>query len=112
MDQIWRTSVEAYLAGHPADDPLVSPIHGDLAGLPALLVQAATGDRVRPEAEALAARARERGVDVQLELYPADSHVFQVYWSFLPEAADALARAGGFVREVLRDDLAPATRTA
>jgi acetyl esterase/lipase len=99
MDAIWRASARAYLAGHPADDPLASPIQGELGGLPSLLVQSATGDRVRPEAEALAARAREQGVDVRLELYPADSHVFQVYWSFLPEAADAMSRAGSFVRE-------------
>jgi epsilon-lactone hydrolase len=92
---------EGYLAGHPIEDPLVSPLRGDLTGLPALLVQAASRDRARPEAEALAERAREHGVDVQLELYPSDAHVFHVFWWFLPEAADALAQAGEFVRAVL-----------
>jgi monoterpene epsilon-lactone hydrolase len=110
MDEIWGASCEAYLAGHSAEDPLVSPIHGDLSGLPPLLVQAATGDRVEPEAAALAARAREHGVDVRLELYPADSHVFQVYWSFLPEAADALAQAGAFIRDSLATGGAAASR--
>jgi hypothetical protein len=37
---------------------------------------------------------------VSLELYPADTHDFQVFWSFLPEAADALKQAGRFAREV------------
>jgi acetyl esterase/lipase len=52
------------------------------------------------DAHRLAARAREHGVDVRLELYPADTHDFQVFWSFLPEAADALKQAGRFAREV------------
>jgi hypothetical protein len=34
---------------------------------------------------------------VQLELFPRDVHVFHVFWSFLPEAADALAQAGEFL---------------
>jgi acetyl esterase/lipase len=63
-------------------------------------VQAATGDKARPEARQLVERAREHGVDARFELYPADTHQFHVFWSFLPEAAEALQQAGAFVREV------------
>jgi epsilon-lactone hydrolase len=90
----------AYLAGHPLEDPVVSPLVADLTGLPPLLIQIANGDRARPEAEALAARARDHGVDVRVENYGTDAHVFHVFHAFLPEAADALARAGAFVRDV------------
>jgi acetyl esterase/lipase len=99
LDQM-RSFAASYLAGHPADDPLVNPLHADLTGLPPLLVQGGTGDLVVVDAHRLAARAREHGVDVRLELYPADTHDFQVFWSFLPEAADALKQAGRFAREV------------
>ena len=95
-----RRFVDAYLAGHPADDPLVSPLTADLSGLPPLLIQAATGDPYCPESQALAAHAREHGVDARLELYPVATHVFQVFWSFLPEATEALESAGRFVRDV------------
>jgi epsilon-lactone hydrolase len=43
-------------------------------------------------------RARDKAVQTQLQLYPADAHVFHLFWSFLPEAADALQAAGRFVR--------------
>ncbi|MGH9234601.1 MAG: alpha/beta hydrolase fold domain-containing protein [Acidimicrobiales bacterium] len=99
VDQM-RSFAASYLAGHPADDPLVNPLHADLTGLPPLLVQGGTGDLVVVDAHRLAARAREHGVDVRLELYPADTHDFQVFWSFLPEAADALKQAGRFARKV------------
>jgi epsilon-lactone hydrolase len=89
----------AYLAGHPIDDPIVSPLKADLTGLPPMLVQAATGDPVRQDAHLLVERARARGVDARLELYPGTTHAFQMFWSFLPEGADALQAAGAFVRE-------------
>ncbi len=92
--------LEAYLGDHPVDDPIVSPLTADLSGLPPLLIQAATGDDRVADAHALTARAREHGVDVRLELYPVATHVFQTFWSFLPEAAQALESAGRFAREV------------
>jgi epsilon-lactone hydrolase len=101
MDEMDAT--QAYLAGHPIDDPIVSPLRADLTGLPPLLIQAGSGDRARPEAHALAGRARQHGVDVRLELYPSDAHVFHVFWSFLPEAADALARVGVFVLDAAEE---------
>ena len=107
MDEI-RRAADAYLAGHPIDDPLVSPRHGDLTGLPPLLVQSAPGDRARPEAEALARGAAEHGLPVRLEIFAAESHVFHVFASFLPEARDALAQAGEFVRDALAVDPASA----
>jgi acetyl esterase/lipase len=94
-------SVQAYLAGHPVDDPVVNPLVADLTGLPPTLVQTATGDLVLTESRQLVERATGHGVDARLELYSADTHVFHVFWSFLPEAADALQNAGAFVRERL-----------
>jgi monoterpene epsilon-lactone hydrolase len=97
--EIGRQTAEGYLAGHPIDDPVVSPLLADLSGLPPMLIQAATGDHFRPEQQALAERARDHGVDARLELYPVSVHVFHYFWTFLPEAADALASAGAFARD-------------
>jgi monoterpene epsilon-lactone hydrolase len=90
----------SYLAEHPIDDPLVSPLTADLSGLPPLLVQAATGDTQREDAHQVTQRARAHGVDARLELYPAETHAFQMFWSFLPEAKEGLERGGEFVRAV------------
>jgi acetyl esterase/lipase len=98
--EVLRRSIDEYLGAHPADDPVVSPLTADLTGLPPLLIQAATGDLLLPNANALADRAREHGVDARLDLYSVDAHVFQLFWSFLPEAAEALQKAGSFAREV------------
>jgi monoterpene epsilon-lactone hydrolase len=99
LDQM-RDFTAAYLAGHPADDPLVAPLRADLSGLPPMLVQAGTGDTFLTDAHRVTDRAREHGVDVQLELYPVATHDFHIFWSFLPEAADALHKAGDFIRRL------------
>ncbi|TDC48790.1 LysR family transcriptional regulator [Jiangella ureilytica] len=102
-----------YLDGHPADDPLVNPLYADLAGLPPLLVQAATGEPALPECRALVDRATAAGVDARLELYPVSTHVFHLYWSFLPEAAEALERAAEFIAASTAEARAdPAARSA
>ena len=96
-----RRSYEAYLDGRSTDDPVLSPLSADLTGLPPLLIQTATGDLALSDSRQLAEHASRCGVDARIELYPADTHVFQVFWSFLPEAADALQQAGTFIREML-----------
>ena len=100
--------IDAYLDGHPVDDPVVNPLVADLTGFPPLLVQTATGDVVLGESRDLAERAIAHGVDARLEIYAADTHVFHVFWSFLPEAADALQKAGEFIRSHLGTESAAA----
>jgi epsilon-lactone hydrolase len=91
---------QAYLAGHPVDDPLLSPLQTSLAGLPPLLIQAASGDAVLQEAQLLARHATQCGVDASITVYPVPTHDFHVFWSFLPEARDAIDQIGRFVRAV------------
>jgi acetyl esterase/lipase len=107
-DQL-RSFAAAYLGDTPVDDELVAPLGADLTGLPPLLVQGATGDMLVEDAKGIADRAEAHGVEARLELYPVATHDFQVFWSFLPEAADAIDRAGRFAHEVR--DAAPARPT-
>jgi acetyl esterase/lipase len=99
LDRIRRMSSQHYLAGHPADDPVVCPLNADLTGLPPMLVQAATGDPVLNDATRLVDHAVEHGVDARFELFAVDTHDFHIFWSFLPEAASAMRQAGRFARE-------------
>lgn len=93
-----RLFATAYLADASTDDHVLSPLIADLSGLPPMLVQVGTGDPLMTDARRLTDRARGHGADARLELYPVTTHVFHVYWSFLPEAADALDSLGSFVR--------------
>lgn len=92
--------IEQYLAGHPVDEPLLNPLKQDLSRLPPMLIQAATGDPQREDAHQLAERARAHGVRAHLALYPVETHAFQMFWSFLPEAREAIEQAGRFVEAI------------
>jgi acetyl esterase/lipase len=97
-----RRCASAYVGDHSMDERLLSPLSADLSGLPALLVQVGTGDALREDAHQLVDRVQAHGGEARLELYPVATHDFHIFWSFLPEAADALAHAGRFLRETTR----------
>jgi monoterpene epsilon-lactone hydrolase len=105
-----RRFTNMYLAGHPADDPVVSPLTADLTGLPPMLISVGSGDPVVEDAHRLAEHARRHGVEVRLDLYPVTAHLFHLFWSFLPEAANALGDAGRFAR--MADPAATVSRAA
>ncbi len=90
---------KGYLAASGADPtaPLASPLYADLAGLPPLLVQVGDRETVLDDSRVLAARAREAGVAVELQVWDEMIHVFQLFAADLPEARDAIASAGAFL---------------
>lgn len=87
-----------YAAGRDLKSPLLSPLHGDLRGLPPLLIQAGGGEMLLSDSERLAERARAAGVDVRLEVWPRLWHVWHLFAPTLPEARQAIERIGEFIR--------------
>jgi acetyl esterase/lipase len=92
-----QMSAMAYLQGQDPTTPLASPLHGDLGGLPPLLIQVGSEEVLLDDSTRLADAARAAGIDVTLEVAPDLPHVFQYFASFLPQAQDAIDRAGEFI---------------
>jgi acetyl esterase/lipase len=88
-----------YLAGADAKNPLASPLHADLAGLPPLLIQVGTSETLFDDAVRLDATARTAGVSVRFEAWDDMVHVFQTFAGMLPEGREAVEHIGQFVRE-------------
>jgi acetyl esterase/lipase len=89
----------AYLGDAPARTPLAAPMHADLAGLPPLFIQVGTAEALLDDSRRLAERARSHGVDVSLEQWEEMIHVFQAFGAMLPEAREAIATIGEFLRK-------------
>ncbi|GAB2962089.1 alpha/beta hydrolase [Amycolatopsis acidiphila] len=96
-----RVRAPEYVAGADAADPLISPIFGDLSGLPPLLIQVGAHEILLSDSLRLAARAATADVVVTLDVTPGVPHVFQGYAGLLDEAAAALDRASDFVQAQL-----------
>lgn len=92
-----RMSAEAYLQGQEPTNPLASPLYGDLSGLPPLLIQVGSEEVLLDDSARLADVARAAGVEVTLEVAPDLPHVYQYFASFLPQAREAIDRAGEFI---------------
>ena len=89
----------AYLGARDARTPLASPLYADLHGLPPLLIHVGDAETLLDDATRLAERARAAGVEVTSEVWDDMIHVFHVFAPLLPEATQALAKIGRFVRE-------------
>lgn len=89
---------EYYAAETPCDDPIMSPIHGDLSGLPPLLIQAAANDLLLDDARRVHAVAKDAGVDSKLEVFADLGHDFQLSPDIVPEAQRAIAMAGAWIK--------------
>ena len=83
-------------AGEALRNPLAAPLHGDLQGLPPLLLQVGTRDVLLSDSTRFAEKARAAGVEVTLEIEEGLIHVWQMFPD-VPEAQDAVARIGRFV---------------
>jgi salicylate hydroxylase len=82
--------------------PLLSPLHADLAGLPPLLIQAAEPEALFPAAQQLADRARDAGVPVTFRPVADSVHSF-ILFDFLPETGNALTEFASFTRNAVND---------
>lgn len=100
VDQPGIKDLAAHYLGPDGDPthPLASPIHADLSGLPPMLIHVAGAETLLDDGKELARRAEEAGVDVTLEVWEDMLHVWH-FFDGLPEAEQALARVGDFVRK-------------
>ncbi|MBB6306004.1 alpha/beta hydrolase [Xanthobacter tagetidis] len=93
---------EAYLAGRtPADDPLVSPLYGDLAGLPPALIQVGTAETLLDDAVRLARRLALADGRATLSVWPRMIHAWPIWHARLAAGRAALAEMGAFARAQL-----------
>ena len=82
-------------------DPKLSPVNGDLAGLPPVLLIAAEDELLRYDTELMAHRLTAAGVPVQVELWRGQVHAFMSFVPTMPESRAALGRVARFVRTAL-----------
>ncbi|MBV9828414.1 MAG: alpha/beta hydrolase [Alphaproteobacteria bacterium] len=94
----------AYLGGADPRHPYASPLFGDPAGLPPTLIQVGGDESLLDDSVRMAARMRDAGCTVELEVWPRMPHVWHAFATVMPEARRAIARIGEFARSVIEID--------
>lgn len=92
-----RQTVAYYCSEAEIANPLVSPLYGDLTGLPSLLIQTGSEELLLDDSVRLAKQATEVGVNVQMEVWNGLWHVFQSSAGKIPEANRAIRRIASFI---------------
>ncbi len=91
--------IDEYVGDSDPADPFLSPLFGDLSGLPPTLIQAGGDELLLTDARRFSERARQAGADLTLQVYDRMWHVWQVFAPYLPEARRAIRAISSFISD-------------
>ena len=95
-----ETCSQFYAGNEALDNPLVSPLYGDLSGLPPIRLYVGSAEILLDDSKSFARKAKGVGVDVQLTIGDGLFHCYPVCAPIFPEATEAMKKICQFVREV------------
>ena len=84
-----------HAGGHPLDDPGISPIYGDVSGLPPCIITTGSCDLLLSQCLRLAKKLRSAGVECDLRVWEGLWHVFEFYP--IPEAEQSISEVAEFI---------------
>lgn len=83
---------------HLRTDPLANPAYADFAGFPRMYINVGTHETLQDNGETVAARAKDAGADVTLNVVDGQQHVFPFMAGRAKVADDELAAIGEWYR--------------
>lgn len=93
----------AYAGGLPLETPQLSPLYGEMAGLPPTLIQTGKDEILFSDAERLYKKMKRAGVDATFSAWEGMWHIWQLYE--IREAHEAMAEVGAFIHEKAEDKI-------
>jgi acetyl esterase/lipase len=90
---------KSYAGSYDPGHPYISPLYGDLHGLPPLLLTVGGDENGLDDAVCFAAKAKAAGVDVQLIIGEGQVHCYPLLPDFIPESKQAMLEMAAFIRK-------------
>jgi acetyl esterase/lipase len=100
----WFVFSKHYAGLVPADNPLISPLFGDLKGLPPLFINSGMDDELFDDGEKFSKKAKDAGVDVTFRAGKGMVHCYPLLAPMFPEATEAMNEIVAFVKKYLNTD--------
>jgi acetyl esterase/lipase len=94
----WTAFSKHYVGDSDPTLPLISPLYGDLHGLPPLLIYVGGDEILLDDAVHFVKRAKDAGVDATLRIGQGLFHCYPVCAPFFPEATQAMEEICAFIR--------------
>ncbi len=99
----WKESQIVFATYYTGDNdpgmPLISPLYGDLHGLPPLLLFAGGDELLRDDSTRFAIKAKDAGVDVTLNVGEGMFHCYPACSPLFPEAKLAMDEICAFIKK-------------
>ena len=92
---------KSYTGNHDPSHPYISPLFGDLYGLPPLLITVGDEEAGLDDSVRFAEKARASGVDVTLIVGRGQVHCYPLLPDFIPESKQAMSAIAAFVHQEL-----------
>lgn len=98
-DGMWTVCSKHYTGNSDPRLPYISPLYGDLNGLPPLLIYAGDDEILLDDSVRFSEKARAAGVDVTLKVGEGMMHCYPVMSPLFPEATQAMDHICSFIKK-------------
>ena len=97
----WEVFGKYYAGENAMTNPLISPLYGDLSGLPPLFLSVGDCENLLDDSVRFAQKAEKAGVDVTLQVGKGMVHCYPALTPMFPEAKTAMEQIALFIRRQL-----------
>lgn len=87
-----------YCAQEEPTNLYISPLFGDMKGLPPTIIQVGSKEVLLDDSYRLAKKLNKAGIKVNIEVWENQMHVWHWLGGILPEASQAIAKIGDFIK--------------
>ena len=94
----WVVFSKYYAADNDPGNPWISPLYGDLHGLPPVLIYVGENEVLLDDSTRFAEKAKNSGVDITLKVWEGMFHCFPACAPLFPEAKQAMDEICAFIK--------------
>lgn len=98
----WNVFSHYYVANGDEKNPYISPLFGDLSGLPPLYINAGESDELFDDSRAYFEKAKAAGVDIVFKQGEEMIHCYPLLAPLFPEATQAMDEIVRFIHQQLK----------
>jgi acetyl esterase/lipase len=100
----WTVFSHYYVGNNCATNPLISPLFGDLKGLPPIFINSGVDDELFEDGEKFYLKALEQGGDITFRAGKNMIHCYPLLAPMFKEATEAMNEIIGFIKKHLKID--------
>jgi monoterpene epsilon-lactone hydrolase len=102
-DGMCDAATKFYANGHNLNDPLLSPVYGDLSGFPPTILTSGTRDLLLSNTVRVHRKLRRAGVEAALHVYEGQAHAHYLFNDAAPETKEVFQEIASFFNEHLEE---------